>query len=59
MVRQLIFLKNISQDSTRKEDANLANLAAAYFHNGEKEKANEIFDELEKKIDEGKTNQAS
>ena len=52
-----ILEKTLEQHKERRP-AILANLAAAYFHNGKKEKANEIFDELEKKIDEGKANHA-
>jgi len=52
-----IIEKALEQHKERRP-ALLANLAAAYFHSGEKEKANEIFDELEKKIDEGKANHA-
>ena len=52
-----ILEKTLEQHKERRP-AILANLAAAYFHNGEKEKASEIFDELEKKINEGKANHA-
>jgi len=62
---QKLFLKELLQMQEKtleqhkeRRPAILANLAAAYFHNGKKEKANEIFDELEKKIDEGKANHA-
>jgi adenylate cyclase len=52
-----ILEKTLEQHNERRP-ALLANLAAAYFHSGKKEKANDLFDELEKKIDEGKANHA-
>src|SRR6185295_13139793 len=52
-----ILEKTLVQHKERRP-ALLANLAAAYFHKGEKEKANELFDELEKKVEEGKANHA-
>jgi serine/threonine-protein kinase len=41
-----------------RRPALLATLAAAYFHNGDREKAQELFNELEKNIAEGKANHA-
>ena len=52
-----ILEKTLEQHKVRRP-AILASLAAAYFYNGESEKAQEVFNELEKKIDEGKANHA-
>jgi len=41
-----------------RRPALLASLAAAYFQNGNAEKAQEIFNELEKNIADGKANHA-
>ena len=52
-----IIEKAFEQHKLRRP-ALLASLAAAYFQNGNGEKAQEIFNELEKNIDDGKTNHA-